>query len=314
MIACLCFALPAFAVNHVRMDTISNVPPGTTGLVIGGYVTNDIPIVAAVFPLEIRTCNAGAYITGPDFSHGLNPAGRMYNSPLGPLADPNGQWPAASFYQTVFAEDSLPKDWGGCVRPFDPTRSWVSSHNSAMPDFISPDAVFLATVSTGDPRIGEEFVLPPGSDPPGVPSYQLVVNVGMTRGLFVIDTTCTTPANTLMFVDDDANANGYTPSFEKGVIGVGVAVGPCSPEVCDCPCLGEPATCGGEKLGILDVVTTIDVAFRSVPAVQDPSCPYVNTDVDCSGGTDIVDVVKCVNVEFRNADRATEFCDPCNLQ
>ncbi len=303
--------LTSKGINHVRIDNISNVPPGTTDLVIGVYVTNDIPLVGIVMPFEIRTCGAGAYIAGPTFSHDFNPNGRMYNSPLGPVADPNGQWPEASVFQHVFATDSLPKGVGQCVRPHDPTRSWVSSHRAPLPDFVSPDAIFLATVSTGDPRIGELIAMAPGTDAPGVPSYQLTVNVGATLGVFVIDTTCTTPANVLQFVDPDAQ--GYYPTFEMGAVGVGVAAGPCSPAVCDCPCHGEPGSCTGEKVGVLDIVTVIDVAFRAVPAVQSPSCPYANTDVDCSGGTDIVDVVKSVNVEFRNADRATEYCHPCSL-
>jgi len=310
LVATLAWARSADAVNHVRIDTISNVAPGTTNLTIGVYVTNDIPLAAVVFPFEIRTCNAGAYIAGPTFNHGLNPAGRMYNSPLGP-ADPNGAWPAASIFASVFAQDSLPNSAGGCVRPHEPTRSWVSSFHHAAPDFVSPDAVFLATISTGDPRIGELVTMASGSDAAGEPSYHLVVNVGTTHGLFVIDTTCTTPANVLQYVDIDAN--GYHPTFEVGTVGVGVAVGSCSPAGCSCPCHGEPANCGSEKLGVLDVVTTIDVAFRAVPAVQGPACPYTNTDVDCSGDTDIVDVVKSVNVEFRNADRETEYCHPCSL-
>lgn len=301
----------ALSLNQVRVDTISNVPPGTTNLTIGVYVTNDFPMSACVLPFEIRTCNAGAYIAGPTFVHGLNPVGRMNNSPLSPDADPNGQWPASLFVSHIFAMDSFPKSAGQCTRPHDPSRSWVSSFRATMPDFVSPDAVFLATLSMGDPRIGEKVEMDPGSDPPGVPSYRLIVNVGMTPGLFVIDTTCTTPANTLLFGDIDAQP--HYPSFEMGIVGVGVGVGPCQPVGCSCPCHGESANCGGDPLGILDVLTVIDVAFRAVPAVQSPTCPYTNTDVDCTGRTDIVDVVKSVNVEFRNATRASEYCDPCGL-
>jgi len=41
------------------------------------------------------------------------------------------------------------------------------------------------------------------------------------------------------------------------------------------------------------------------------SCPYQTTDVNCSGSPEVLDVVKMVNVAFRNANVATEFCNPC---
>jgi hypothetical protein len=37
----------------------------------------------------------------------------------------------------------------------------------------------------------------------------------------------------------------------------------------------------------------------------------MQTDVNCDSATDIVDVVKVVNVAFRNSPAAQEFCDPC---
>ena len=70
----------AYGANHVRVDTISNVAPGTSGLSIGVYVTNDVPIVGFVLPLEFRTCSRGAYFAGPAFSQRMNLAGRMNNS------------------------------------------------------------------------------------------------------------------------------------------------------------------------------------------------------------------------------------------
>jgi len=94
-----------------------------------------------------------------------------------------------------------------------------------------------------------------------------------------------------------------------------IAIPQCSPTQCHCPCLGDPA-CDSTICDILDVVNTVGVAFRNVPAVFDGTCiqgnPAERTDLDCSGATDVVDVVKVVAVAFRNANPATEFCDPCN--
>lgn len=80
---------------------------------------------------------------------------------------------------------------------------------------------------------------------------------------------------------------------------------------CACNCHCDPA-CDGH-VDVLDVVETIDVAFRAGAPVPDPSgnCPRQRTDTDCNGATDVVDVVHMVNVAFRAANATTEFCRPC---
>ena len=45
--------------------------------------------------------------------------------------------------------------------------------------------------------------------------------------------------------------------------------------------------------------------------MSDPICNYAQTDVDCSGATDVLDVVRIVNVTFRGTDPTLEFCTPC---
>lgn len=82
---------------------------------------------------------------------------------------------------------------------------------------------------------------------------------------------------------------------------------------CLCTCHADPGgSCDGART-ILDVVETINVAFRSQAAILDPNaaCPYQTTDVNCTGFTDIIDVSRMINVAFRGANPATEFCDPC---
>jgi hypothetical protein len=81
---------------------------------------------------------------------------------------------------------------------------------------------------------------------------------------------------------------------------------------CTCECHGDPGACNGLR-DIVDVVQCVNVAFRNFPPVLDPNanCPYETTDVNCSGDTEVVDVVKMVTVAFRNGNPATEFCDPC---
>ena len=80
---------------------------------------------------------------------------------------------------------------------------------------------------------------------------------------------------------------------------------------CACDCVADPA-CDGVT-DVLDVINTVNVAFRGFPAIPDPNalCPYETTDVNCSNSTDIVDVVHMVNVTFRGGNPLTEFCSPC---
>lgn len=82
----------------------------------------------------------------------------------------------------------------------------------------------------------------------------------------------------------------------------------CDP--CVCQCHTDP-TCDGIRSDILDVVNTVNVAFRGIKGTHDPQCLLERTDVDCSGSTNVVDVVKTVNVAFRNANAATEYCEAC---
>jgi hypothetical protein len=58
-------------------------------------------------------------------------------------------------------------------------------------------------------------------------------------------------------------------------------------------------------------VGVINVAFRGVAGTTDPSCTRERTDVNCTGTTDVLDVVKVVNVAFRGMAAATEYCNPC---
>jgi hypothetical protein len=44
--------------------------------------------------------------------------------------------------------------------------------------------------------------------------------------------------------------------------------------------------------------------------VFDGGCAYEQTDVTCSGDTGVLDVVRFVNVAFRNYEKGGQFCDP----
>ncbi|HUU45825.1 MAG TPA: hypothetical protein VM118_08840, partial [Acidobacteriota bacterium] len=76
-----------------------------------------------------------------------------------------------------------------------------------------------------------------------------------------------------------------------------------------CPCLADPE-CDGVT-DVLDVVKTVNIAFRSTPPEYDAFCAFARTDANCDEVTNVLDVVWIVNVAFRGADPATQFCAPC---
>lgn len=82
---------------------------------------------------------------------------------------------------------------------------------------------------------------------------------------------------------------------------------------CACDCHADPV-CDSVKSDVIDVINTINVAFRGSSPSADPNvaCPRLPTDFNCSNSTDVIDVVKVINVAFRGANVATEYCVPCN--
>ncbi len=215
-----CGTAQGWAANHVTVES-KHVALGATGVQVGVFVENDVPMTAMVLPLELREVSAGSYVTTA-FSFLVNAAGRVNNSPLG-AADPGGGWPMASITSKKFAAVSLPP----CSGPV--SNSFLTG--VAQIDFVSPDAVFYAAVSTGDPGIGEDITLDPGTDPPATPSFRFTFNVTNIDGIFEIDSCCIKPANHISYVDE--NTNLIPALFTKGVITVGNPTFP--PVVTDIP-------------------------------------------------------------------------------
>lgn len=85
------------------------------------------------------------------------------------------------------------------------------------------------------------------------------------------------------------------------------------PVPCVCACHADPS-CDGIKSSVLDVLKTIDVAFRAAPEQSDPGpiCDKTQTDFDCNGMTNLVDVVRVINVAFRGFPASQQYCDPCS--
>ena len=94
---------PAQSANSIVIES-KNVSPGATGVVVGIYFANDIPVSDIEFPVEVRQQTPGSYIANV-FEEQVYPIGRLNNSPLGQAG---ANWPAASVYTGVFDETILP--------------------------------------------------------------------------------------------------------------------------------------------------------------------------------------------------------------
>jgi hypothetical protein len=249
---------------------------GETGVTVGVYLENTVPLELLALPLEIRTVTGGAYMADSTLLSAVS--GRMVGQPLF-----SGQ--SAVYSYTPAAEQV-------CSGPI--SHSWPSPFAVGKSNDGSPDAARWSAY-THSPYFRA------GIDPPGSPSFVFTFDVNDNIGTFEIDTCCFGLAGHLGF-SESIYDNPYVPEFIKGVITI---------VPCPCDCFGDPQ-CNGAT-DVLDVVKAVNVAFRSHPDIVDPNggCPTVTTDVNCDSVTNVLDVVKLVNVAFRSGDPADEFCHPC---
>ncbi|HUU45483.1 MAG TPA: hypothetical protein VM118_07080, partial [Acidobacteriota bacterium] len=167
------------------------------------------------------------------------------------------------------------------------------------PDFVSPDAILYAAISTSDTYMAAGS---DGAPPGGTPSARLYFNVTGTAGTFEIDTTCITPGNHLILVDN-VTWDLLPVSFTKGVVTI--------VDSCMCDCHADPI-CDSVH-NILDLVAIVGVAFQGADPIPDPNpfCPYETTGVNCDDVTNVLDVGLMNLVVNYGANPDSTFCDPC---
>lgn len=142
-------------------------------------------------------------------------------------------------------------------------------------------------------------LLPPGSGPIARVWLRTTANTGggesstITVGQLGSQTYKTITLNNIQFV----------PPFNPATLTVNAAP-------CDCSCHADPGC--DQAIDVVDVIITVNEAFRSVAPTVDAGCTHASrSDVDCDCAVSVLDVVKMIDVAFRGADPATKFCDAC---
>jgi hypothetical protein len=245
-----------------------------------------------------------------------------------------GYDPAHPWDGTEFTEWWYPYEFriGACYSPDDPGQTTLSPTTSPSSDgYDGPSGITISVVSMNDDYITIEIDKPMAPEFDPVTPVTLEAQSSLEVSVTSTDPNCTTPTLSPVSLPSYASftdqGSGQGTLYldpvtgEEGIdhailmasdgsldntIDIEITVTEAS---CLCPCHSDPQ-CDGNP-DVLDVVQTVNVAFRNQLAVADPVCPYDQTDVNCSGDTDVLDVVRVVNVAFRNADPAGEFCEPC---
>ncbi|HUU44417.1 MAG TPA: hypothetical protein VM118_01685, partial [Acidobacteriota bacterium] len=245
-----------------------------------------------------------------------------------------GYDPAHPWDGSEFTEWWYPYEFrvGALYSPDDPGQTVLSPTTTPSSDgYTGPSGITIEVLSQNNEYITVYI------SKPSAPAFDalapITVDEHQTREVLVIaaDPNCTDPVlspltlpafgsfadsgnghGVLTLTPDWGDAGGYSATLIAGDGSLAdtmeVAITVTVP-TCICPCHADPE-CDGVT-NVLDVVRAVNVAFRGAPAVFDPNCPYKQTDVDCSGFTNVIDVVKFVNVAFRGGDPAVQYCDPC---
>ncbi len=304
LISCFCwfgwfsliYASESLALDNSVVIESRAVLVGTSDAILGIYLSNEVSIDGLVLPLELRSIDSGSYCSD-HIEWVINPDGRLYRSSLGGTWGPN--WDPGTI-TTRFCR--TPDTLSRCSGPL----SGSYSVDSSAVDFLSPDALLFVSVGNDDVHFFDPS-LHAGADPlvRDSASLQLRFGASQTAGRFEIDTCCIQPWPHLLFAGDPPGL--VIPSFTKGIVTL---------VDCGCACHDDPVC--DDVHDILDVTATIARAFEAAPAVVDTVCTGQTliahdgpTDLDCSGATDIVDVIRMIGIAIRDEDPNLAACPSC---
>ncbi|GAB4316774.1 MAG: hypothetical protein Kow0074_04920 [Candidatus Zixiibacteriota bacterium] len=184
----------AFAVNSVVVPSKS-IDPNATGVEIRAKITNDLAIKGLAVPLVFRTVAGNASITSLQLTFRERLAPGLPE--LTPIEVTN-----------IYSEEN------GTCKANQPGGFGTIAFIDTLPHAItfSPVGVMFVRNKLFSPP------LPPGADSVG--SLNMIVDVNGGPGQFEVDTTCTNPANHLLYISD-ATTEPLDPEFTKGLFTIG---------------------------------------------------------------------------------------------
>ncbi len=201
VLAVLLCGTTAMAANSVVVESKS-VALNAKGVTIGVFVSNDVAIKNVVIPLELRSTNGGAFVDSMKRSF---PTGTRLD---GKLTD-------------IRISNQLDSDSIGTCKQNQPggyARIISPDVDSMIRVLGSPVAAFFTYGKIFGPD------LPAGADGPTAPQLLMTVNVNGLNGQFIVDTTCTNPANHLVYARSTGTPVQLMPSFTAGEITVGTPI------------------------------------------------------------------------------------------
>lgn len=305
-VAALILALPrvALAENSVVIES-RTFSPNQPNCSVGVALVNDEGVTVVVVVLELRSVVGDAYMapiaTFASQILEIQPESRLDSSTLG------RHWQhyncEAPTILTRVAENPDEDMCSGSL-----SHSWrdtVSSLSGTSPDGI----LFVTAVFDGCGP--SRFDMPPGVDPEGRGEASLILRFGANAnpGCFEVDTACFHPSQSTFVAHTgfgDYQGMPIPVSFTNATICI-------DPDCFHCYCQGDSYECDKGWIDIIDVVRAINVSFRGEAPTPDPSpvCPYMRTDINCDGATDLRDIVGIIDVAFNNQSEANAFCNPC---
>jgi len=248
----------------------------------GVYVENSNSLKTLVLPLSVRaietypTALAGEYVIG----------GRLDASPFGMYT--------ITYYDSENGncKQSQPGGFGGDYISLNEPGTVVAP-NPSNPDAFTfvRGTIFCCEIlpgSDGTPVSGSPSIRIQFTCPPDVVAGQR----------FLIDTTCTDPANHLLFVDA-ATGIGVPVSVTPGTI-------TCLP--CACPRQGDLNDDG--FYDVFDLLILVDILFKGHPDVQSPDCIVSKSDLDGDGFTTALDLPILINHIFAGGPQPSDPCAP----